>query len=139
MENLEGSVSESVRKGVETPAAKLLGAMRQHDTSGCAALFTEDGSIFSPYGVEAHGREAIEATHKSWFDAGETNKRLDLLDFGASASVGYCVWAYAGGYLQPGGSYSSESGKSVDVLKQRSNGDWKIHISSFNRGNPPSA
>jgi len=139
MEKQEEGVPGSVREGIESLARKLLEALRQHDATGCAALFTEDGSILSPYGAQAHGRDAIVATHKSWFEAGETNKRLDLLDFGASGNVGYCVLGYAGDYLQPDGSYISESGKSVNVLKRRSNGNWKIYISSLNSDNAPLA
>lgn len=132
-------VSGSIREGVEALVTKLLEALRQHDAAGCAALFTDDGSILSPYGAEVRGQDAIKATHKDWFDEGETNKRLDLIDVGASGDVGYCVLAYAGDYLQPDGSYTSESGKSVNVLKQQSNGDWKIHISSLNSDSPPLA
>ena len=131
--------SDSIRKGIEALAANLLEALRRHDASGCAALFTDDGSILSPYGAEAHGREAIEATHKAWFDAGETNKRLDLLEFCASGNVGYCILAYAGDYLQPDGSFTTESGKSVNVIKQQSNGEWQIHVSSLNSDDPPLA
>ena len=137
MEKPEGRAPGSVREGIEALVAKLLEALRQHDATGCAALFTDEGSILSPYGAEVRGRDAIKATHEAWFDEGETNKRLDLLEAGASGDVGYCVLAYAGDYLQPDGSYTTDSGKSVNVLVQQSNGDWKIHISSLNSDNPP--
>lgn len=136
---LKDKVPESVRENVEALAARLLEALTRHDAAGCAALFTEDGRILSPYGAEARGRDAIAATHQAWFDEGETNKRLDLLEFGASEDVGYCVLAYSGDYPQRDGSYVSESGKSLNVLKRVSNGDWKIHISSLNSDNPPLA
>jgi|GEM_PF-967844 len=139
MEKPGDMVSESTRKGIEALVTTLLEASRQHDAAACAALFTENGRILSPYGAEARGREAIEFTHKEWFDEGETNKRLELLEAGASGDVGYCILAYAGDYLQPDGSHTTESGKSVNVLKQRSNGDWKIHVCSLNSDNPPLA
>lgn len=139
MEESEASASSSVQKGVESLVARLLEALEQHNATGCAALFTDDGSILSPYGAEARGRDAIEATHKAWFDESETNKRLDLLEFGACGDIGYCTLAYAGDYLQPDGSYTTESGKSVNVLKKQANGDWKIHISSLNSDDPPLA
>ena len=139
MKGPEDKMSESVRKAVEALVTKLLEASRQHDAVGCAALFTNNGRILSPYGTEVRGRDAIEATHKAWFDEGETNKRLELLEVGASGDVGFCILAYAGDYLQPDGSYTTESGKSVNVLRQQSNGDWKIHICSLNSDNPPLA
>jgi ketosteroid isomerase-like protein len=112
--------------------------MKRHDPAACAALFTEHGTILSPYGREVRGRDAIEATHKAWFDVGETNKRLNLLDFYATEDVGYCVLTYAGDYPQPDGSYTTESGKSVNVLRRQPN-DWKFHISSLNSDDPPLA
>ncbi|KAA3631789.1 MAG: SgcJ/EcaC family oxidoreductase [Proteobacteria bacterium] len=135
----EDNVSESARKGVEVLVARLLEASRQHDAAACAALFTENGVILSPYGTEARGRSAIESTHREWFEEGETNKRMELLEVGASGDVGYCILAYAGDYLQPDGSYSTESGKSVSVLKRQSSGEWKIHVSSLNSDKPPLA
>jgi len=134
-----GEVLDSVQAGIEGLIAKLLDASRQHDAAACAALFTDDGSILSPYSVGVRGRKAIEATHKEWFDEGETNKRLDLLEFGASGDVGYCILTYAGDYLQSDGSYVTESGKSVNVLRRQHGGEWKIHVSSLNSDNPPLA
>lgn len=139
MKKPESRMSNSDREGVEALVTKLLEASRQHDATGCAALFTDDGHIFSPYGAEVSGRDAIEATHKAWFDEGETNKRLDLLEAGASGDVGYCILAWAGDYLQPDGAYITESGKSVNVLKQQPNGRWEIHVCSLNSDNPPLA
>ena len=78
MEKPEGKAPGSGREGIEGLVTKLLEALSQHDATGCAALFTDEGSILSPYGAEVRGRDAIKATHEAWFDEGETNKRLDL-------------------------------------------------------------
>ena len=132
-------MKKSDREGVDALVSKLLEASRQHDAAGCAALFTNDGRIFSPYGAEVSGRDAIAATHKAWFDEGETNKRLDLLEADAKGDVGYCILAWAGDYLQPDGSVITESGQSVNVLKQQPTGRWKMHVCSLNSDNPPLA
>lgn len=124
---------------MESLVVRLLEAFKQHDAAGSAALFTDEGSILYLYGAEARGRDAIEAIHKAWFDEGQTNKGLDLLESGANGDIGCCILAYAGDYLQPDGSYTTESGKSVNVLKQQANGDWNIHISGLNSDNPPLA
>lgn len=116
-------------KGVEILVAKLLAALKQHDAAGCAELFTEDACLLSPFGPEAHGRNAIAATHEAWFEAGETNKCLELLEAGVSGNLGYCTVAYAGDYPRLGGSTATERGKSVNVLKRQADGEWKIHVS----------
>jgi ketosteroid isomerase-like protein len=56
---------------------------------------------------------------------------LKLLEADASGELGFCVLAYAGDYLQSDGSYVTASGRSVNVLRRQSNGDWKIQVSSL--------
>ena len=116
---------------IEWLVTRLLDALQRHDAAGCAALFTADGQILSPYGPPARGTAEIEATHQSWFDEGENNKRLTLLDAGASGDLAYCVLAWAGDYPQLDGTCTTHSGRSVNILRRTANGDWKIAISSL--------
>ena len=118
-------------EGIERLVARLLDALQRHDAAACADLFTADGLILSPYGPPARGTTEIEATHQSWFDEGETNKRLTLLDASASGDLAYCVLAWAGDYPQPDGTCTTHSGRSVNVLRRTAHGDWKIAISSL--------
>jgi uncharacterized protein (TIGR02246 family) len=119
------------RAGIESLVARLLEALLRHDAAACAALFTDDGLVLSPYGPPARGRAQIRATHQSWFDEGETNKRLTLQEADASGELGYCILGYAGDYLQPDGSNTTDRGRSVNVLRRQVDGDWKIQVSSL--------
>jgi uncharacterized protein (TIGR02246 family) len=119
------------KQGIQALVARLLDALQRHDAAACAALFTQDGVILSSYGPPAKGRAAIAATHQSWFDEGEKNKRLELLDAGAAEDVGYCVLSYCGDYAKPDGSNERHSGRSVNVLRREADGDWRIHVSSM--------
>jgi uncharacterized protein (TIGR02246 family) len=116
---------------IESLVRTLLGALRRQDAAGCAALYAEDGLIVSTYGPPARGSDEIRATHQSWFDEGETNKRLTLMEADAGDKLGYCVLAYAANYLRSDGTYVTDSGKSVNVLRRHTNGDWKIQVSSL--------
>jgi uncharacterized protein (TIGR02246 family) len=122
----------SSRAGIELLVARLLEALQRHDAAACAALFTDDGLVLSPYGPPAQGHDAIRATHQSWFDEGETNKRLTLQAADASGDLGYCILAYAGDYVQTDGSTTTDRGRSVNVLRRQVDGDWKIQVSSLN-------
>ena len=124
-------MTQAYQNDIEVLVARLLNALQGHDPTACAALFTHDGLILSPYGPPARGRDAIAAVHQSWFDEGEKNKQLKLLDAGASETIGYCVLAYAGEYLQPDGSHAPHRGRSVNVLRRGGDGEWLIHISSM--------
>jgi uncharacterized protein (TIGR02246 family) len=117
---------------IQSLVASLLEALRQQDAVACAALFTPDGLILSPYGPPVRGRDAIRATHQAWFEEGETNKRLTLLEARATAELGYCRLAYAGDYFQTDGSYSTHSGTSLNILLRQDDGNWRIHISCMN-------
>lgn len=124
--------SQTAREGIKSLVAQLLDALQRHDAAACAALFTGDGLILSPYGPPASGTDAIRATHQSWFDEGETNKRLTLLEADAGGDLGYRVLAYAGDCLQPDGRYATDRGRSVNVLRRQTDGAWRIQISSLN-------
>ncbi|WP_245318119.1 MULTISPECIES: nuclear transport factor 2 family protein [unclassified Mesorhizobium] len=41
-------------------------AYRAGDAAGCAAVFTSDAELHSPYAPPARGRAAIEALHGVW-------------------------------------------------------------------------
>jgi uncharacterized protein (TIGR02246 family) len=84
----EAKASRASQEGIERLVAKLLEALQRQDAGACAALFTHDGLVLSPYGPPAKGREEIRATHQSWFDEGETNKQLKLLEADSSGEIG---------------------------------------------------
>lgn len=119
------------REEIKSLVARLLDALQRHDATACAALFTDDGVILSPYGPPASGTDQVRSTHQAWFDEGEINKRLTLLEADASGELGYCVLSYAADYLQSDGSYATDSGRSVNVLRRQASGHWKIRISSL--------
>jgi uncharacterized protein (TIGR02246 family) len=121
----------SSTQGIQVLVARLLDALKRHDAAACAALFTQDAVILSPYGPPAKGQVAIATIHQSWFDEGEKEKKLELLDAGCADDVGYCVLAYSGAYARPDGSYEHHCGRSVNVLHKEADGDWRIHISSM--------
>jgi len=131
MSDRDTSLRASV-EDVDGLVTALLDALQRHDAAACAALFTEDAVLLSPWGPPAHGAAEIRATHQGWFDEGERNKRLRLLDAGASGDLGYCLLAWAGDYLQPDGSCTTHSGRSVNVLRRSADGRWKICLSSLN-------
>lgn len=109
------------------------------DIETCVEIYSEDGAIYSPYGPAATGRQAIRETHKEWLDAGETNKRIKVLEAGGDGSLAYCVAAYSGDYPQEDGSIATESGTSLNIAVKQPDGSWKLHISSLNSDTPPLA
>ncbi len=99
-------------------------AYRAGDAAGCAALFTPDGELHSPYAPPARGRAEIEALHRIWTVDGE-NKELRVLKAGASADLAWCLAAYSEGDV-------SGDGTSVCVMERQADGGWLICMCSLN-------
>jgi ketosteroid isomerase-like protein len=106
--------------------ARMVAAYRAGDAAGCAALWTEDGALFSPFAPPARGRAAIEALHSDWTaDGVGSDKRLEVLDAGAEGNLGWCMVAFSEGS-------ATDSGTSLNVLERQPGGDWLIRICSLN-------
>ena len=129
----------SIAEEMNALADALLQVTRARDAAACAALFTADGAIYSPYAEPAQGPEAIEALHQAWLDEGETNKQMTVLEAGGSGDTAYLLLAYSGDYPQADGSTLSESGRSLNLCRRQPDGSWRIHICSLNSDEPPLA
>ena len=97
---------------------------RAGDASGCAALFSTDAELFSPYGPPAVGRAAIEAAHLDWFDAAAETKSIKVTSAGCSGELGWCL-----AYFSEGGEVE---GTSLNVLQRQAEGNWLILRCSLN-------
>lgn len=124
--------TRAARKGIELLVERLLDALKRRDAATCAALFTDDGVIISPWAPPARGPDAIRATHQAWFDEGEANKRLTVLEANASGDLAYCLLAWSGDYPQSDGSVATYSGTSVNVLRRQTSREWKVQVQSLN-------
>lgn len=59
-------------------------AYRAGDAAACAAMFTTDAQLHSPYAPPAIGRTAIEALHLEWVGDGVDDKELVVVEAGGS-------------------------------------------------------
>ncbi|MGB5558564.1 MAG: nuclear transport factor 2 family protein [Paracoccaceae bacterium] len=116
-----------------------VGQYRARDVDGCVDHYAPDGAIFSPYGPAATGRNALQQTHREWFDADETNKKLRAIEVQGSGNLAYCLAAYSGDFPLEDGPRTTHSGTSLNVLIRDPGGHWKIKISSLNSDIPPLA
>jgi ketosteroid isomerase-like protein len=98
-------------------------AYRMKDAAGCAAVFTEDGEVWSPYAPPARGRAAVEALHSVWTQLGGEDKQLSVVAAGSSGDLAWCLTAY---------SDATESGTSLNVFQRQADGTWLIRVCSLN-------
>ena len=105
---------------------RYVAAYQVGDAEGCAAVFTDDGELHSPYGPSAVGRAAIAATHRLWTAGGSAGKRLDVIKAGGAGGLAWCLARFSEG-AEPG------TGTSLMVFQcQPGAEDWLIRICSLN-------
>ena len=113
----------SIREQLQSVYEAYATAYRTKHPAGCAAVFTDDGELFSPYALPTRGRAAIEALHSEWVNIGD-NKELRILDAGFSGDLAWCLAAY---------SDTLEAGTSLNVFRRQADGRWLIRACSLNR------
>jgi len=110
---------------------QMAAAYRTGNAAGCAALFTADATLLSPYATAARGRDAIEALHCVW-TAAENSKQLTVMEAGQSGDLGWCLATYSEGNV-------TGNGTSLCTLARQPDGSWLIRLCSLNSDMPPLA
>jgi uncharacterized protein (TIGR02246 family) len=110
---------------------QMAAAYRAGDAAGCAALFTTDATVLSPYATATHGRDAIEALHRVW-TAAANSKRITVIEAGQSGDLGWCLAAYSEELV-------TGNGTSLCTLVRQPDGSWLIRLCSLNSDVPPLA
>ncbi len=124
----------SFRDDMEAMMSGYLAAYKSRDAAKCAGLYAEGATIYSPFGPPVTGRDAIAAAHETWFDLGEKNKRIDIIDCAATGFVGYCLLGYSSDIPAPDGTVSHEAGTNLCAMVRHA-GEWQIRYSSMNDAN----
>lgn len=104
---------------------RYLAAYRQGDAAGCAACFTLEAAVYSPYGPPAIGRAAIAEQHGDWVKLGGTGKTLIIEQAGGSGDLAWCLSRYSEGGV-------TGNGTSLTVFERQAGGTWLARISSLN-------
>jgi ketosteroid isomerase-like protein len=104
-------------------------AYQAGDAAACAAMFTHNGQLYSPYAPPAHGRTAIEALHRVWTREAGGGKKLVVIDGGSSGNLAWCIATFSEGQV-------TGHGTSLNVFERHADGHWLIRICSLNNSDP---
>ncbi|WP_306044956.1 SgcJ/EcaC family oxidoreductase [Nioella sp. MMSF_3534] len=122
----------SARALLQEVLDSYLQAYTAHDAAGCAAAYTRDGQIFSPYGPPVTGTAAIVATHEAWFSEGETDKKMTILEARVDGDIAFCSLIYSAHVPVEGGNTERVFGSSLNTFLRQPDGHWKIRHTSLN-------
>jgi len=104
---------------------EYVAAYRVGNAAGCAAIFTPNAELYSPYGPASRGRGAIEETHAAWTQAGGENKQIEVIEAGQSGNLAWCLARCSEGD-------ATGDGTSLNVLERQEDGGWSIRMCSLN-------
>lgn len=120
------------RKELQDLLDRYVFAYQKGDARGCAAVFTPDAELFSPFGPAARGRDEIEQTHAEWTSEGGGEKMVKVTLTGASGDLAWCLAEFSEGS-------ATVEGTSLCVFERQKNGDWLMRMCSLNEIDPTSA
>ena len=95
------------------------------DAAGCAAVFTLNGEVHSPYGPPAIGRAVIEALHVEWVKLGGDHKTLVVEACGGSGDLAWALSRYSEGE-------ETGNGTNLSVFERQADGEWLVRVCSLN-------
>lgn len=98
-------------------------AYRVGDTARCAAVFTEDGVLYSAIAPPAIGRAAIAALHAEWTVGGE-GKTLTVVDASGSGDVAFARAVFAE-------ERETSEGHAVWACTRVPGGPWRVRFCSL--------
>jgi uncharacterized protein (TIGR02246 family) len=125
------------RAAIEGIAAKLADGLVKHDADALAALFSVDGILVSPFGVQV-GRQAIQQSYEQMF------RRLDVKQYTHTVELVHETGgnrAYGVGHWDemsvPAGKFDLiHLGGYWGTLYEKQGGDWKITMNSWSLAPP---
>lgn len=113
----------TLRDELQAMCDAYVAAYRVGDTAGCAAVFTEDGILYSAFAPPAIGRAAIATLHEAWTVGGE-GKTLTVVDASGSGDIAFAHADFAEGR-------STSEGHALWACTRAPGGPWRIRFCSL--------
>ena len=113
-----------LRNELQSVLDKMAEVYAAQDATACAALFTADGSLYSPYAPPTHGRTDIEALHRIW-TAEPSAKKFKIIDHGGGGELAWALAQYSEGAV-------TADGTTLAVFERNAESGWLIRICSLN-------
>jgi ketosteroid isomerase-like protein len=115
-----------LRDALQATLDEMARVYSAQDAAACAALFTSDASIFSPFAPPTYGCAGIEALHRIWAEK-PSAKRFQILEFGGDRNLAWALAQFSEGA-------ATAEGTTLVVFERQQDSRWLIRICSLNEG-----
>lgn len=122
----------TIQRELEAVWDAYVAAYRDGNAAGCAAVFTADAMVTSPYAPPGRGRAEIEAIHAEWVAEGGEAKSIKILEHGHEGDLAWCLVRFSEGA-------ETGDGMSLNVFERQADGAWLIRMCSLNEDLPAQA
>lgn len=113
----------TIKGELQAMSDDYVAAYRAGDAAGCAAVFTDDGILYSAFAPPAFGRAAIATLHAEWTIGGE-GKILTVVDASGSGDVAFARADFAEGR-------GTSEGHSLFACVRAPGGPWRVRFCSL--------
>lgn len=118
----------SIRQQIDTNNAAFVAALRQGDSAGMAAVYTEDAQVLPPGAPVISGKAAIQHFWQGALEMGVGDGTLETLELEVQGDL---VAEVGQGVLKTKAGEVIDTAKYIVLWKQE-NGAWKWHRDIYN-------
>lgn len=126
------AAAEDVSQAIEQNNARFVEAFKAGDAATIASMYTETAKMLPPDATEIAGREAIQAEWQSWIDDGLKDLTLDAQEVEASGDLAYEIGVFSLQVPTENNAMATASGNYVVVWKRGGDGNWQLHVDTWN-------
>jgi uncharacterized protein (TIGR02246 family) len=126
------SAAEDVRKAIEQVNSRFVESFKSGDSAAIASLYTDTAKILPPDATEIAGQAAIQSLWQSWMDDGFKNLTLESTEVKASGDLAYEVGLFSLQVPAKNNAMVTATGNYVVVWKRDAEGNWRLHIDTWN-------
>lgn len=126
------AAAEDVRQAIEQTNVRFVEAFKAGDAATIASLYTQTAKMLPPDATEIAGGEAIQAEWQSWIDAGLKDLTLEAKEVEADGDLAYEIGWFTLQAPTETNDMATASGNYVVVWKRGADGDWRLHVDTWN-------
>jgi ketosteroid isomerase-like protein len=127
-----------LRAAVEAATARATDAFNRGDIDAYIVAYAPEVWVFPPNAEPFQGRAAANDFFSRGYAEGSRNLQLRTTGLDRSGTIAYETGTYVIEFPTPGqrGATSRDYGKYVNVWKRGANGEWRIHLATWNSNLP---